>query len=66
MTGSIAILCGYALSALCLERLFKIVKPKLLTLSWFNALWSSYLATRNRFWNWLRAKRMLRGKGRPR
>jgi hypothetical protein len=33
ITGTVTIICAYAMSLLVVERLFKIVKPKLLTLS---------------------------------
>ena len=46
ITGTIVIVCAYAASLFLVERLFKIVKPKLLTLPWFA-----------RFWNWLLALR---------
>ena len=35
ITGSVVMLFAYAGSLLVVERLFKIVKPKLLTLPWF-------------------------------
>ncbi len=47
ITGSIAIVVAYAASLLVVDRLFKIVKPKLLTLPWFA-----------RTWNWLTALRI--------
>ena len=39
LAGLIVMLCAYLVSALLVERLFKIVKPKLLTLSWFVIIW---------------------------
>jgi hypothetical protein len=38
ITGTIMILAAYAISLLLLERLFLIVKPKLMTLNWFARL----------------------------
>ena len=42
LAGLIVILCAYLVSALLMERLFKIVKPKLLTLSWFVIIWRGF------------------------
>jgi hypothetical protein len=53
ITGSAVMLFAYAGSLLVVERLFKIVKPKLLTLSWFAALWKSFTSARKKmheFW----------------
>jgi hypothetical protein len=55
ITGSITILCAYALGLLVVERIFKIVKPKLLSLRWFAFIWMRFVG--------LRAKVMLRVKG---
>ena len=46
ITGTLVIVCAYVASLFLVERLFKIVKPKLLTVPWFA-----------RFWNWLLALR---------
>ncbi len=54
IAGSITIVCAYAASLLVVERLFKIVKPKLLMLPWFARLWSWMLALRGRAFGWLR------------
>jgi hypothetical protein len=35
MTGTGMMIAAYAASLLVVERLFKIVKPKLMTLNWF-------------------------------
>ena len=40
ITGTLVILAAYAGSLLLVERLFAIVKPKLMTLSWFARLWT--------------------------
>jgi hypothetical protein len=53
ITGSAVMLFAYAGSLLVVERLFKIVKPKLLTLPWFAALWKRLTSIRektNRWW----------------
>jgi hypothetical protein len=38
ITGTIVIVCAYAASLFGVERLFRIVKPKLLTLPWFSLM----------------------------
>jgi hypothetical protein len=52
MTGSVVILCAYAVSILVVDRLFEIVKPKLLTLSWFATLWSHFIKARKKAFRW--------------
>lgn len=49
ITGIATIIVAYAVSLFVTERLFKIVKPKLLTLSWFAALW--FVAARRTVFN---------------
>jgi hypothetical protein len=44
LTGTVVILAAYAASLLCVERLFTIVKPKLLKLGWFARSWSWVIA----------------------
>jgi hypothetical protein len=39
ITGVVTIVCAYAASLFLVERLFRIVKPKLLTLAWFARFW---------------------------
>jgi hypothetical protein len=39
------------------ERLFKMVKPKLMTMSWFASLWTWFAAERDKAWVWLRGVR---------
>jgi hypothetical protein len=46
ITGTAMIIVAYAASLLLVERLFALVKPKLLTLGWFARLWSLVLAVR--------------------
>ena len=53
ITGSFVMLFAYAGSLLVVERLFKIVKPKLLSLHWFAAAWKWLMSVRrktNRWW----------------
>jgi hypothetical protein len=53
ITGTIVIVCAYATSLLLVERLFRIVKPKLLTLPWFAWLWRRFVAFRKWVRGWL-------------
>jgi hypothetical protein len=49
-------ICAYAVSLLITERLFILVKPKLLTLHWFAVLWSWFVVGRDKTLRWLRSK----------
>jgi hypothetical protein len=61
LTGTGMIVAAYAASIFFLERLFKRVKPKLLTLPWFARLWKWFVSLRGklarRFERWLAALR---------
>jgi hypothetical protein len=46
VTGTAMILAAYAASLLLVERLFLIVKPKLLMLPWFASIWTRFVALR--------------------
>jgi hypothetical protein len=46
VTGTGMIIAAYAASLLLVERLFLIVKPKLLTLRWFASGWRRFVALR--------------------
>ncbi|MGC2085119.1 MAG: hypothetical protein WA702_17385 [Bradyrhizobium sp.] len=60
ITGTGLIVAAYAASLLLVERLFLIVKPKLLTLPWFASVWARFVALR------AKAKRSIGwGRGRP-
>jgi hypothetical protein len=48
ITGTAMITLAYAASLLVVERLFAIVKPKLLQLRWFAKLWSWFIVQRYR------------------
>jgi hypothetical protein len=48
ITGTVMIVVAYAASLLVVERLFMIVKPKLLTLPWFARLWDWFVALRGK------------------
>ena len=52
LTGTGMILGAYAVSILLVERLFRVVKPKLMTLSWFAKLWTRLVALRNKVIPW--------------
>src|ERR1700730_18742726 len=46
ITGTVMIVVAYAASLLLVERLFMIVKPKLLTLPWVARLWDWFVSFR--------------------
>ena len=48
ITGTVMVLAAYAASLLIVERLFRIVKPKLLTLPWFARLWNWFVSVRSK------------------
>ena len=54
LSGAAVMICAYAGSVFLVERLFKIVKPKLLTLSWFRVLWTWFCSSRDSTFRWLR------------
>jgi hypothetical protein len=58
MAGTVTIICAYALSLLLIERLFLVVKPKLLTLRWFAALWNWFVTARGAVLGWLGFNRL--------
>lgn len=53
IAGTIVIACAYAASLFFVERLFRIVKPKLLMLPWFAWLWKRFVALRAWALEWL-------------
>ena len=55
LTGTGMLLALYAVSLLVVERLFRTVKPKLLTLNWFAKLWAMFTTARDRTYAWLRS-----------
>jgi hypothetical protein len=62
ITGSVVMLLAYSVSLLVVERLFKIVKPKLLTLRWFAVIWTWFVATRDKAFRWFQTKLTDRGR----
>jgi hypothetical protein len=55
LTGTAMIVAAYAASLLVVERLFKIAKPKLMTLNWFARLWTWFTDLRHTAEAWVRA-----------
>jgi hypothetical protein len=55
LTGTGIMIAAYGASLLVVERVFKIVKPKLMTLKWFASAWIWFTGMRQRVWAWLRA-----------
>jgi hypothetical protein len=56
LTGTGMIIAAYAVSLLFVERLFKVVKPKLMTLSWFAKGWSWFTTIRDKLFPWASGK----------
>lgn len=52
LSGTVTIIAAYATSLLVTDRLFRLVKPKLLMLPWFAAIWTKAIS----FWDGLRPK----------
>ena len=48
LTGTGMLVAAYAASLLVIERLFRVVKPKLMTIGWFARLWSGFVALRTK------------------
>ncbi len=62
LAGTFVMLGAYAGSLFVTERLFVIVKPKLLCLPWFATIWTWFVALREKALGWLRGKWALRRK----
>ena len=52
LTGTAMLVATYAASLLFVERLFRVVKPKLMMLGWFARLWMWFAALRNKVIPW--------------
>jgi hypothetical protein len=50
ISGTVMITACYAFSFLVVERLFVIVKPKLLSIPWFATVWEAFVSVRTRTW----------------
>jgi hypothetical protein len=48
LTGTAVLVAAYAASLLVIERLFRVLKPKIMTIGWFNRLWTVLVAWRSR------------------
>jgi hypothetical protein len=55
LTGTGMMIAAYAVSLVFVERLFKVVKSKLMAMNWFARIWTWYTAMRDRTWRRLRA-----------
>ena len=55
LTGTGMMIAAYAVSLVFVERLFKVVKSKLMTMNWFAYIWTWYIAMRDTAWRRLRA-----------
>jgi hypothetical protein len=53
LIGTGMIIGAYAASLLCVERLFRVVKPKLMMLGWFASLWTRFIAFRSKVIPWV-------------
>jgi hypothetical protein len=49
LTGTGMLVVAYAASLLVVERLFRVVKPKLMMMDWFAKSWAGFVALRNKF-----------------
>ncbi len=54
MFGAVVMLIAYGLSVFLVERLFKIMKPKVLTMSWFAVIWTGFVEIRDNSFGWFR------------
>jgi hypothetical protein len=48
VTGTAVLVVAYAVSLLVIERLFRVLKPKIMMIGWFNRLWTMFVASRTR------------------
>ena len=53
ITGGLVMMFAYAVSLFVTHWLFVVVKPKLLTLSWFARAWAIFVSVRDRAWRWV-------------
>jgi hypothetical protein len=53
IAGTAMVAGAYAVSVVFIERLFRLVKPKLLTLHWFAVLWRWFVGLRDKLAGWL-------------
>ena len=62
LTGMFFLIVAYVVSLVVTERLFIVLKPKLLMLPWFARSWRWFVALRRRALRWLRGFWMPAGK----
>jgi hypothetical protein len=55
-TGLVAMICAYTFSFFVTERLFRIVRPKLIRLPWFKRIWSTFVSARRKTFVYMREK----------
>ena len=55
LTGTGMLVAAYGISLVVVERLFKVVKFKLMTMNWFANLWTWFSAVRDRARGWFRS-----------
>jgi hypothetical protein len=48
LTGTGMLVAAYAASLLVIERLFRVLKPKLMMIGWFAKLWTGFVGVRTR------------------
>ena len=53
LTGTGIMIAAYAVSLVFVERLFKVVKSRLMTLNWFANMWTWFTAIRDTVWRGL-------------
>ena len=53
LTGIMMLITAYAISIYIVERLFRVLKPKLMTLEWFAVLWNWFSKTREGIADWV-------------
>lgn len=56
ITGTAIIVAAYLGSLFVVDRLFRVVKPKLLMLPWFARLWGKYVAGLDKAAGWFRRR----------
>lgn len=56
LTGSIVMVCAYAGSLFVVDRLFRILKPNLLRLRWFRAIWQWLVLAGARMRSWWQSR----------
>jgi hypothetical protein len=58
IAGTLVMICAYSGSFFVTERLFRVLKPKLLTLPWFAMMWGWFVTVRDMSLGWLSRKWM--------